>query len=226
MPAAHLALEDVNREKNLLRGYRLHLHSNDSEVKFSTRGCPPFKRRRPFFFYDGLAKRKIAALIYFRIALSVRARPRRLRDVQPTVLSTLQIDAAGRMQHGLHHGRRGGENVELGGGEYIYILFRVRRHLSAAVANGDGIANLEVAIVTRQTTPTNIRFPSQLCYGASSPALSDRNRFPTLFRTHPSATVHNPTRIKLLQKFGWSRVAILQQAEEVFISVRTVLRFF
>jgi len=61
--------------------------------------------------------------------------------------------------------------------------------------------------------------PSQLCYGASSPALSDRKRFPTLFRTHPSATVHNPTRIKLMKKFGWSRVAILQQAEEVFISV-------
>ena len=59
----------------------------------------------------------------------------------------------------------------------------------------------------------------QLCYGASSPALSDRNRFPTLFRTHPSATVHNPTRIKLMQKFKWSKVAILQQAEEVFISV-------
>uniref|UniRef100_A0A336LG88 CSON008805 protein n=1 Tax=Culicoides sonorensis TaxID=179676 RepID=A0A336LG88_CULSO len=44
-----------------------------------------------------------------------------------------------------------------------------------------------------------------LCYGASSPALSDRSRFPTLFRTHPSATVHNPTRIKLMEKFGWSR---------------------
>ncbi|XP_018784742.1 PREDICTED: gamma-aminobutyric acid type B receptor subunit 1 [Bactrocera latifrons] len=58
----------------------------------------------------------------------------------------------------------------------------------------------------------------ELCYGASSPALSDRSRFPTLFRTHPSATVHNPTRIKLMKKFGWSRVAILQQAEEVFIS--------
>ena len=52
----------------------------------------------------------------------------------------------------------------------------------------------------------------QLCYGASSPALSDRSRFPTLFRTHPSATVHNPTRIKLMKKFGWSRIAILQQA--------------
>lgn len=59
----------------------------------------------------------------------------------------------------------------------------------------------------------------KLCYGASSPALSNRNRFETLFRTHPSATVHNPTRIKLMQKYGWSRVAILQQAEEVFISV-------
>lgn len=59
-----------------------------------------------------------------------------------------------------------------------------------------------------------------MCYGASSPALSDRNRFPTMFRTHPSATVHNPTRIKLMEKFGWSRVAILQQAEEVFTSVK------
>lgn len=58
-----------------------------------------------------------------------------------------------------------------------------------------------------------------MCYGASSPALSDRTRFPTMFRTHPSATVHNPTRIKLMQKFGWSRIAILQQAEEVFTSV-------
>ncbi|XP_066967377.1 gamma-aminobutyric acid type B receptor subunit 1 isoform X3 [Macrobrachium rosenbergii] len=57
-----------------------------------------------------------------------------------------------------------------------------------------------------------------LSYGSSSPALADRNRFPTFFRTHPSATVHNPTRIKVMQKYGWSRVAIIQQAEEVFIS--------
>lgn len=32
MPAANLALEDVNREKNLLPGFTLKLHSNDSEV--------------------------------------------------------------------------------------------------------------------------------------------------------------------------------------------------
>ncbi|CAL4133132.1 unnamed protein product, partial [Meganyctiphanes norvegica] len=57
-----------------------------------------------------------------------------------------------------------------------------------------------------------------LSYGSSSPALSDRKRFSTFFRTHPSATVHNPIRVKLFQKFGWSRIAILQQTEEVFIS--------
>ena len=58
-----------------------------------------------------------------------------------------------------------------------------------------------------------------LSYGASSPALSNRQRFPTLFRTHPSATVNNPIRVKIMQHFGWSRIAILQQAEEVFTSV-------
>merc|ERR1719323_2180073 len=41
-----------------------------------------------------------------------------------------------------------------------------------------------------------------VCYGASSPALSNRQRFPTLFRTHPSATVHNPTRIRVFQMFN------------------------
>ncbi|XP_076343552.1 gamma-aminobutyric acid type B receptor subunit 1-like isoform X1 [Tachypleus tridentatus] len=55
-------------------------------------------------------------------------------------------------------------------------------------------------------------------YGSSSPALSNRKRFPTFFRTHPSATIHNPTRIRLFQKFKWSRIAIIQEAEEVFMS--------
>lgn len=32
MPAANLALEDVNARKDLLPGYVLKLHSNDSEV--------------------------------------------------------------------------------------------------------------------------------------------------------------------------------------------------
>ena len=57
-----------------------------------------------------------------------------------------------------------------------------------------------------------------VCYGASSPALSNRERFPTLFRTHPSATVHNPTRVKVFNRFQWSRISVIQEAEEVFLT--------
>lgn len=38
MPAAKLALEDVNGDKNLLPGFKLILHSNDSEVRGIWRG--------------------------------------------------------------------------------------------------------------------------------------------------------------------------------------------
>uniref|UniRef100_A0A8C7R387 Gamma-aminobutyric acid (GABA) B receptor, 1a n=1 Tax=Oncorhynchus mykiss TaxID=8022 RepID=A0A8C7R387_ONCMY len=57
-----------------------------------------------------------------------------------------------------------------------------------------------------------------LSYGSSSPALSNRNRFPTFFRTHPSATLHNPTRVRLFQKWKWTKIATIQQTTEVFTS--------
>ncbi|VDM41540.1 unnamed protein product [Toxocara canis] len=57
-----------------------------------------------------------------------------------------------------------------------------------------------------------------LSYGASSPALSNRRRFPTLFRTHPTANMQNPTRIQLFHKFKWKKITILQSVEEVFTS--------
>nr|CAD7453522.1 unnamed protein product [Timema tahoe] len=132
-PAASLALEDVNNRKDLLPGFTLKLHWNDSE-------CEP-----------GLGASVMYNLLYNK--------PQKL------------------------------------------MLLAGCSTVCTTVAEAAKMWNLVV-----------------LCYGASSPALSDRNRFPTLFRTHPSATVHNPTRIKLMEKFGWSRVAILQQAEEVFIS--------
>uniref|UniRef100_A0A182N8X1 G-protein coupled receptors family 3 profile domain-containing protein n=1 Tax=Anopheles dirus TaxID=7168 RepID=A0A182N8X1_9DIPT len=133
MPAAKLALQDVNENPDLLPGFNLTLHSNDSE-------CEP-----------GLGASVMYNLLYNA--------PQKL------------------------------------------MLLAGCSTVCTTVAEAAKMWNLVV-----------------LCYGASSPALSDRSRFPTLFRTHPSATVHNPTRIKLMQKFGWSRVAILQQAEEVFIS--------
>lgn len=39
------------------------------------------------------------------------------------------------MQHGLHHSRRGGENVELGGGEYIPVFNYIRRQRENASLN-------------------------------------------------------------------------------------------
>ncbi|XP_041091365.1 gamma-aminobutyric acid type B receptor subunit 1-like isoform X2 [Polyodon spathula] len=57
-----------------------------------------------------------------------------------------------------------------------------------------------------------------LSYGSSSPALSNRQRFPTFFRTHPSATLHNPTRVQLFKKWNWSKIATIQQTTEVFTS--------
>uniref|UniRef100_H2ZG56 G-protein coupled receptors family 3 profile domain-containing protein n=1 Tax=Ciona savignyi TaxID=51511 RepID=H2ZG56_CIOSA len=57
-----------------------------------------------------------------------------------------------------------------------------------------------------------------LAYGASSPALSNRSRFPSFFRTHPSANLQNPTRIKFFQMFDWKRIGIISQGTEVFES--------
>ncbi|XP_043940283.1 gamma-aminobutyric acid type B receptor subunit 1-like [Protopterus annectens] len=57
-----------------------------------------------------------------------------------------------------------------------------------------------------------------LSYGSSSPALSNRERFPTFFRTHPSATLHNPTRVELFKKWRWTKIATIQQTTEVFTS--------
>ncbi|XP_043940284.1 gamma-aminobutyric acid type B receptor subunit 1-like [Protopterus annectens] len=55
-----------------------------------------------------------------------------------------------------------------------------------------------------------------LSYGSSSPALSNRQRFPTFFRTHPSATLHNPARVQLFKKWRWTKIATIQQTTEVF----------
>lgn len=132
-PSAMMALEDVNSRSDLLPGYKLKLHWNDSE-------CEP-----------GLGALVMYDLLY--------KPPQKL------------------------------------------MLLAGCSTVCTTVAEAAKMWNLVV-----------------LSYGASSPALSNRQRFPTLFRTHPSATVHNPTRVKILQNFGWSRIAILQQAEEVFIS--------
>ncbi|XP_042907011.1 gamma-aminobutyric acid type B receptor subunit 1 isoform X2 [Parasteatoda tepidariorum] len=133
LPAALMALDDVNDDPNLLKGYRMQMPHNDSQ-------CNP-----------GLGATVMYDLLY--------------NPPQKLIL--------------------------LGGCSIV----------SSTIAEAAKMWNLVV-----------------VSYGSSSPALSNRKRFPTFFRTHPSATIHNPTRIKLFQKFKWSRIAIVQEAEEVFIS--------
>ncbi|GFR21059.1 gamma-aminobutyric acid type B receptor subunit 1 [Trichonephila clavata] len=133
LPAALMALEDVNAEPNLLPGYKMKMPYNDSQ-------CNP-----------GLGATVMYDLLY--------------NPPQKLIL--------------------------LGGCSIV----------CSTIAEAAKMWNLVV-----------------VSYGSSSPALSNRKRFPTFFRTHPSATIHNPTRIKLFQKFKWSRIAIIQEAEEVFIS--------
>ncbi|CAN8020607.1 unnamed protein product [Ixodes persulcatus] len=133
LPAALMALEDVNKRSDLLIGYKLEIDWRDSQ-------CNP-----------GLAATVMYDLLY--------------NDPQKLML--------------------------LGGCSIV----------CSTIAEAAKMWNLVV-----------------ISYGSSSPALSNRKRFPTFFRTHPSATIHNPTRIKLFKKFQWSRIAIIQEAEEVFTS--------
>lgn len=58
----------------------------------------------------------------------------------------------------------------------------------------------------------------KLSFGSSSPALSNRNRFKTFFRTHPSAILDNPARLSLCKQFNWKKIATLQDNKEVFAS--------
>ncbi|KAM9266868.1 LOW QUALITY PROTEIN: gamma-aminobutyric acid type B receptor subunit 1-like [Cariama cristata] len=74
------------------------------------------------------------------------------------------------------------------------------------------------AVAVAASVAVSRRLLLGLSYGSSSPALSNRQRFPTFFRTHPSATLHNPTRVQLFKKWGWTKIATIQQTTEVFTS--------
>ena len=60
----------------------------------------------------------------------------------------------------------------------------------------------------------------QIAYGASSPTLSDRKRFPTFFRVSGPDQKLNPAKIAMMEKFNWKRVATINQALEFFSLVR------
>ncbi|XP_070566247.1 gamma-aminobutyric acid type B receptor subunit 2-like isoform X2 [Ptychodera flava] len=51
----------------------------------------------------------------------------------------------------------------------------------------------------------------QMSYANTEPFLSEREKYPTFFRTVPSEADFNPAKLKLLDHFNWTRVATIHQ---------------
>ncbi|XP_071114745.1 gamma-aminobutyric acid type B receptor subunit 1-like [Haliotis cracherodii] len=59
----------------------------------------------------------------------------------------------------------------------------------------------------------------QVSYGSSSPALSNKVRFPKFMRLASADTALTSMRIRMIQQLGWSRVATIYQSYELFTLV-------
>ncbi|XP_033636721.1 gamma-aminobutyric acid type B receptor subunit 1-like [Asterias rubens] len=64
----------------------------------------------------------------------------------------------------------------------------------------------------------------QIGNGAVSPSLSDRTQCKTYYRTVQSASQQNVPRLRLIQMYGWDKVAILRYSNVLFSSVMDSLR--
>ncbi|ELU13609.1 hypothetical protein CAPTEDRAFT_204050 [Capitella teleta] len=56
----------------------------------------------------------------------------------------------------------------------------------------------------------------KLSHAATSPALSDREKYPTFYRLTPTDTSHHATRLAFLGHFNWDTVAILHEDTPMF----------
>ncbi|XP_070555926.1 gamma-aminobutyric acid type B receptor subunit 2-like [Ptychodera flava] len=56
----------------------------------------------------------------------------------------------------------------------------------------------------------------QISYGASNPALSNRKRYPSFYRTYAPDSVYNLARLDIVKYYGWTKVATLHENKELF----------
>lgn len=61
--------------------------------------------------------------------------------------------------------------------------------------------------------------PLQISYFSESAELSDRRRYKRYFRTNPSGIIEYPAFRSIMSHFGWKRIAILTQDENLFTNV-------
>ena len=59
----------------------------------------------------------------------------------------------------------------------------------------------------------------QISYSAGSPRLSDKTRYPTVFRLNSDETKFNEGIVALLKLFKWNKVAVVKQDEAMFNDV-------
>jgi len=64
----------------------------------------------------------------------------------------------------------------------------------------------------------------QVSYASSSETLSDRERFPSFFRTVPSDARTVVGMVKVVEEFEWRRAAIITEDESLFKAVRSSSR--
>ena len=62
--------------------------------------------------------------------------------------------------------------------------------------------------------------PPQISYASSATFFADRIRFRNFFRTHPSDGNSIPAVRSLIEYYGWKRVLVITQMENLFVEVQ------
>ena len=72
----------------------------------------------------------------------------------------------------------------------------------------------DLTLLVKLMTP--FLFTSQVSFAATSPALSNREEYPTFYRLVAADSSHNAARKTFIQHFGWNTVATIHQDSEIF----------
>jgi gamma-aminobutyric acid type B receptor len=65
---------------------------------------------------------------------------------------------------------------------------------------------------------------SQISYGSSAANLKNRRRFPNYFQLYPSEVDYIPSVVATVDFFGWKRVAVVTQNENLFTQSLPILQ--
>ena len=60
-----------------------------------------------------------------------------------------------------------------------------------------------------------------MAFAAAASVLSDRETYPSFYRTLPPRDLDSPTLAQLMRQFGWQQMAVITQDESVFTVVKT-----